>query len=134
MEIDAVGEWQGGAPPWLDAVFEGDLLGAGEEALPVWGRVETSSAWEGDELPVAAERAPAVGSAAGGAWGGGGPARAVGAGGRFARGGGVLGTGQLSNYKTRLLVEELELFDPVIAEAVQDRVLGPAGAPGEVTG
>jgi hypothetical protein len=43
MEIDAVGGWQGGAPPWLDAVFETDVLAAPNvDELPVWDDAEVA--------------------------------------------------------------------------------------------
>jgi hypothetical protein len=54
-------------------------------------------------------------------------ARQLGAGGRFARVGDLLRAGRLSEYKTRLLLGELDLLAPPVAEAVQDAVLDRAG-------
>ena len=238
MEIDAVDDWQGGAPPWLDAVFEGDVLdgcegeapsawddaeiaglrrrrsagcrrgaltaaGLGPElpqvrpvsvaellvqvaAMPpggaaisllkslsgreltaderltvvqawqpllAWAAGAETSAWlafAGPELPsdtqpdpdtaayarfttaelAAAELGPALGSTVGFALTRIAKARALGDGGRFTRVGDLLRAGQLSDYKTRLLLEELELLEPPIADGVQDVILGTAGGPG----
>jgi hypothetical protein len=209
MEIDVVGPWCGGVPPWLDAVFEGDLLAASDvEVLPVWDDVEVTVAellvqvaamapggaaislltslsgrvlsadekltvvqlWQpllawaagaetaawldfaGPETPAdtgadpdrpayatfttaelaAGELGPALGCSTEFAQTRIAAARQLGAGGRFARVGDLLRAGQLSEYKTRLLLGELVVLAPPVAEAVQDAVLDRAGGLGPV--
>jgi hypothetical protein len=114
--------WAAGAETaaWLD--FAGPETAADTQPDP---DVPDYAGFTSAEL-AAAELAPALGCTIGFAKTRIAAARLLGEGARFARVGDLLRAGVLSEYKTRLLVEELVLFEPAIAERVQDVVLDRA--------
>ncbi|MDX6209711.1 MAG: hypothetical protein QOE24_2102 [Frankiales bacterium] len=116
--------WAAGAETsaWLD--FAGPETPADITADPV---TPDYASFTSAEL-AAAELGPALGCTVDFAKKRIGTARQLGEGGQFARVGGLLREGVLSDYRCRLLLSELVLFEPAIAERVQDVVLDRAAA------